>query len=105
MAFTSSSHRYASFGVITSVDAPIVDVIWGILDNALKDTFPLPDHLHLSFQNRGGQLTIRVELPSLLGHMDFDYAYPFDPYGPGELLLIDEDGEETLLLPYELDHY
>ena len=105
MAFTNPTGRYASFGVVSSIDPKIIDTIWDILDNYLKNVFPLDDRIEVHFQNRkgDGQLTILFYQRFFKGPIAFDYNYPFDPYGPEQVLLIDEAGEESLILPYELE--
>ncbi|KXT76469.1 DUF960 domain-containing protein [Streptococcus sp. DD12] len=102
MAFSHSKGRYASFGVVSSVDPKIIDTIWDILDNYLKGVFPLDDQLRVDFQNREDKLTLLISQQCRKTAIAFDYDYPFDPYAPSRLLIVDEAGDETLILPYEL---
>ncbi len=103
MAFSHSKGRYASFGVVSSVDPKIIDTIWDILDNYLKGVFPLDHQLVVDFHNHDDKLTLVISQKTINGAIAFDYNYPFDPYAPHRLLIVDEAGDETLILPYELN--
>ena len=103
MAFSHSKGRYASFGVVSSVDPKIIDTIWDILDNYLIGVFPLDNQLLVDFQNREDKLTLAISQKTSNGVIAFDYNYPFDPYAPNQVLIVDEAGDETLILPYELN--
>ncbi len=49
MAFTSTKGRYASFRTVTSLlPDEVIDTFWYIIDNFLKDTFPLENVIRTS---------------------------------------------------------
>ena len=51
MAFTNTKGRYASFGIVTSLPDEVIDTFWYIIDNFLKDTFPLENLIQFELLN------------------------------------------------------
>lgn len=103
MAFEISKERYASFGVATSLPHEIIDTFWDILDNYLRGVFPLDSVIRFRLTENNGKLTISYQNQTNQTVISFDYNYPYDPYFPTIVYLIDQSGTETLLLPHELD--
>lgn len=103
MAFTNTKGRYASFGVVTSLPPELIDVFWEILDNNLKDVFTLDTLLTFQLMNNQGQLSFKYYDKYNKTVIVSDYATKFDPFYPEIVQIIDNNGRETIILPYELD--
>ncbi|MCB4951643.1 DUF960 domain-containing protein [Streptococcus mutans] len=103
MAFTNTKGRYASFGVVTSLPPELIDVFWEILDNNLKDVFTLDTLLTFQLVNNQGQLSFKYYDKYSKTVIVFDHATKFDPFYPEIVQIIDNNGRETIILPYELD--
>ncbi|MFS1664380.1 DUF960 family protein [Streptococcus sp. zg-JUN1979] len=102
MAFDNTRERYASFGVATSLSYGLVNAFWDILDNYLKGVFPLSSTLTFHLIKKGNSISIQYLDAKGELSITFDYNIPFDPFFPRTIKLIDDNGIETLLLPYEL---
>ncbi|MCB5154546.1 DUF960 domain-containing protein [Streptococcus mutans] len=103
MAFTNTKGRYASFGVVTSLPPELIDVFWEILDNNLKDVFTLDTLLTFQLVNNQGQLSFKYYDKYSKTVIVSDYTTKFDPFYPEIVQIIDNNGRETIILPYELD--
>lgn len=103
MAFEISKERYASFGVATSLPHEIIDTFWDILDNYLKGVIPLEPIISFRLTEKKGKLTICYQNQKQQTTIAFDYNYPYEPFFPNIVYLIDQSGTETVLLPHELD--
>lgn len=103
MAFTNTKGRYASFGVVSCLPGEIIDTFWYIIDNNLKGVFPLEHLLHFELINNHGQLTFRFSERNLPIIISFDFPYPFDPFYPRKVLVVDNHGRETIMLVDEHD--
>ncbi|WP_019322389.1 DUF960 domain-containing protein [Streptococcus mutans] len=103
MAFTNTKGRYASFGVVTSLPPELIDVFWEILDNNLKDVFTLDTLLTFQLVNNQGQLSFKYYDKYSKTVIVSDYATKFDLFYPEIVQIIDNNGRETIILPYELD--
>lgn len=103
MAFTNTKGRYASFGVVTSLPPEIIDCFWDILDKNLKGVFTLNQKLTFKLINNHGHISFKYYDRSQHSTIVLDYTYPFDPFYPEIVYIIDNDGMETIILPHELD--
>lgn len=103
MAFEFSKERYASFGAATNLPNEIIDTFWDILDNYLKGVLKLDSILTFHLIEKNEKLTILYSSQNHQTSIEFDYDYPFDPFFPNIVYIIDQAGTETLLLPHELD--
>lgn len=103
MAFELSKERYASFGAATNLPNEIIDTFWDILDNYLKGVFKLDSILTFHLIEKNEKLTILYNSQNQQTSIEFDYDYPFDPFFPNIVYIIDQSGTERLLLPHELD--
>lgn len=103
MAFEFCKERYASFGAATNLPNEIIDTFWDILDNYLKGVFKLDSILTFHLIEKNEKLTILYSSQNHQTKIEFDYDYPFDPFFPNIVYIIDQAGTETLLLPHELD--
>lgn len=101
MAFTSTRGRYASFGVASSLPSEVIDTFWYIIDNNLKGVFKLNNVLRFKLLNHKGKLTYQFSEDHLATIVQFDFTYPFDPFFPKDVLVVDNDGNETVILPDE----
>ena len=101
MAFTNTRGRYASFGVITSLPDDVIDTFWYIIDNFLKDVFPLNNLIRFELINNKGKLTFRFSEDHLDTLISFDFTYKFDPFYPRMIYVVDNDGRETVMLADE----
>ena len=101
MAFTNTRGRYATFGVASSLPSEVIDTFWYIIDNNLKGVFKLNPVLKFQLLNKNGKLTYQFSEDNLITIIQFDFAYPFDPFFPKDVLVVDNDGNETVILPDE----
>ncbi|KXT81487.1 DUF960 domain-containing protein [Streptococcus panodentis] len=101
MAFTNTHGRYASFGIMTSLPEEIVDSFWHIIDNNLKGVFELRSVLKFEIINHKGKVTLRFTQKNFNTAIAFDLNYPFDPYFPRKVYIVDNDGKETIMLSDE----
>ena len=101
MAFTNTRGRYASFGAITSLPDDVIDTFWYIIDNFLKDVFPLNNLIRFELINNKGKLTFRFSEDHLDTLISFDFTYKFDPFYPRMIYVVDNDGRETVMLADE----
>lgn len=101
MAFTNTRGRYASFGVITSLPDDVIDTFWYIIDNFLKNVFPLNNLIRFELINNKGKLTFRFSEDHLDTLISFDFAYRFDPFYPRMIYVVDNNGRETVMLADE----
>lgn len=101
MAFTNTRGRYATFGVASSLPSEVIDTFWYIIDNNLKGVFDLNAVLKFQLLNKNGKLTYQFSEDNLVTVIQFDFAYPFDPFFPKDVLVVDNDGNETVILPDE----
>ncbi|MGT2911604.1 DUF960 domain-containing protein [Streptococcus cameli] len=102
MAFTQTKGRYASFGIITSIPANVIDSIWYIIDNYLKEVLPLKHILTFKLKNNKGKISITFSQEGNKNILTVDLQHRFDPFYPQTILIIDRKGKETILLPDEL---
>lgn len=102
MAFTNTTGRYASFGIVTSLPSEIIDSFWYIIDQYLKDVIPLKSLLRFNLKNRRGKISITFSQEKYQGSITIDLPYKFDPFYPHTVLIIDRNGRETIALPDEL---
>lgn len=103
MAFTNTKGRFASFGVASSIPGPVIDGFWFIIDNHLKGVFQLDSLLRFQLLNKNGNLTYQFNQRGLNLTMQVDFNYPFDPFLPKDVLVVDQDGHETVILPDEYE--
>lgn len=103
MAFTDTKGRYASFGIVTSLPPELIDTFWDILDNNLKGVFTLNQKLTFRLINHQGQVSFKYYDRHSRTTLVTDYAYPFDPFFPELVYIVDNHGMETIILPHELD--
>jgi len=104
MAFEKTKGRYASFGVATSLPPEIIDTFWYIIDKNLKGVFPLDNLIMLSLvKNKKNELSIEYNNKKLNHRIVFDFRYPYDPYFPRNVYIIDNKGVETILLSHEIN--
>ena len=101
MAFTNTKGRYASFGIVTSLPDEVIDTFWYIIDNFLKDTFPLENLIQFELLNNNGKLTYRFSEAHLDTLISFDFTYKIDPFYPRMIYVVDNDGRETVMLADE----
>lgn len=101
MAFTDTHGRYASFGVMTSLPEEIVDSFWYIIDNYLKGVFELRTVIKFEIINSNRKVTLRFSQRNFDTVIAFDSPYPFDPFFPREVFVVDNDGKETVMLSDE----
>ena len=101
MAFTNTRGRYASFGAITSLPDDVIDTFWYIIDNFLKDVFPLNNLIRFELINNKGKLTFRFSEDHLDTLISFDFTYKFDPFYPRMIYVVDNNGRETVMLADE----
>ena len=101
MAFTNTRGRYASFGAITSLPDDVIDTFWYIIDNFLKDLFPLNNLIRFELINNEGKLTFRFSEDHLDTLISFDFTYKFDPFYPRMIYVVDNNGRETVMLADE----
>ncbi len=102
MAFTNTTGRYASFGIITSLPGNTIDSIWYIIDNYLKDVIPLKNIITFRLKNNKGKISLtfsQAQYPNVIT-VDLDKA--FDPFYPHTIIVVDRNGKETIALPDEL---
>ncbi|MDG3142409.1 DUF960 domain-containing protein [Streptococcus suis] len=102
MAFEITKARYASFGVATSLPNELIDTFWDILDNYLKTVVPLDTVLIFKLSKRRQGMTYEYHDAKRQLMIAFDYNYPFDPFFPETVYMIDNRGRQTLLLAHEL---
>lgn len=105
MAFQQTSGRYASFGVVTSLPGEVIDSFWYIIDNYLKGVLPLKSVLRFTLKNRKGKTTITFSQEGYKHVLSVDFHFPFDPFFPLTVLVIDQNGKETITLPDEVGMY
>lgn len=103
MAFTNTEGRYASFGIATAITSDVIDNFWYVIDNFLKDTFPLKHLIKFELLNNHGLLSLKFSQVGLPTSIVFDFPQQFDPFFPMEVYVIDQAGRETILLPDEYD--
>ncbi len=103
MAFEKNKERYASFGVTTSLPHEIIDTFWDLLDHYPKNVVPLDPILTFRLANNHNNVTFEYHDSKRKIFIGFDYNFPFDPFFPEIVHIIDQAGVETLLLPHELD--
>ena len=103
MAFEKTKERYASFGAATSLPHEIIDTLWDLLDHYLKDVVPLDPILTFQLTNKHNNVTFEYLDNKRNIFIQFDYNFPFDPFFPEIVHIIDQSGIETLLLSHELD--
>ena len=101
MAFTNTRGRYASFGIITSLPDEIIDTFWYIIDNFLKDTFPLNNLIQFELLNNNGKITYRFSEAKLKTQISFDFTHHFNPFYPRTIYITDNNGKETIMLADE----
>lgn len=104
MAFTNTKGRYASFGIVTSLTPEIIDCFWDILDRNLKGVFKLDNRLDFQLVNSQGKTSFKYIDKYSQTTLIMDYIYPFDPFFPEIIYIVDNDGMETIILPHELDN-
>ncbi|AUW95993.1 DUF960 domain-containing protein [Streptococcus pluranimalium] len=104
MAFEKTSARYASFGVATSLPSELIDTFWDILDNYLKSVVPLDSILTFNLKKSNKGMTYEYHDVKRKLMIAFDYKYPFDPFFPQKLYIVDNRGRQTILLAHELNH-
>ena len=105
MAFTNTRGRFASFGIASSVPAPVIDGFWYIIDNNLKGVFELDSLLRFQLVNHEGYLSYQFSQEGTNWIMEVDFHYPFDPFLPRRVFVMDQDGNETILLPDEYEGF
>lgn len=103
MAFEKTTSRYASFGVATSLPNELIDTFWDILDNYLRNVFPLDQILTFKLVKYSKGTTFEYHDHKHYLMIAFDYNYPFDPFFPEYLYIVDQNGRQTILLPHELN--
>ena len=101
MAFTDTRGRYASFGIMTSLPEEIIDAFWYIIDNNLKDVFRLQPVLQFDIMNHEGRVSLRFSQENFDTQITFDFNYPFDPFFPRKIYIVDNKGKETIMLSDE----
>ena len=101
MAFTNTRGRYASFGIITSLPDEIIDTFWYIIDNFLKDTFPLDNLIQFELLNNNGKITYRFSEAKLKTQISFDFTHHFNPFYTRTIYITDNNGKETIMLADE----
>ena len=101
MAFENTKHRYASFGIVSSIPGKLIDHFWFIIDHYLRGVLPLKHILRFRLKNRNGRMSISYAFSSRLT-ITVDTDIPFDPFYPHTVLVIDRKGEQTVALPDEL---
>lgn len=104
MAFEKTSARYASFGVATSLPSELIDTFWDILDNYLKSVVSLDSMLTFNLKKSNKGMTYEYHDAKRKLMIAFDYKYPFDPFFPKKLYIVDNRGRQTILLAHELNH-
>ncbi|MBF0787331.1 MULTISPECIES: DUF960 domain-containing protein [unclassified Streptococcus] len=102
MAFTNTTGRYASFGIVTSLPGNVIDSIWYIIDNYLKHVIPLKSIIQFQLTNNKGKMTVTFSQEHYQNALSVDLQIPFVPLYPSKLLVVDKQGSETILLPDEL---
>ena len=105
MSFQNTRGRYASFGIVSTLDAEVIDLFWYTIDNFLKGVFTLDEVIRFKTANRNGFLTLEFHDSKQGLQISFDYPYRFDPYFPREIFVVDKDGYETIILPDEIMGY
>lgn len=103
MAFETTRARYASFGVATSLPSELIDTFWDILDNYLKTVVPLDTVLTFKLCRSKQGMTYEYHDAKRQLMIAFDYRYPFDPFFPETIYIIDHKGRQTILLAHELN--
>lgn len=102
MAFSNTNNRYASFGIVTSLPGNVVDSIWYIIDNYLKNVIPLKEIIRFTLRNNKGKIKITFSQENYQNAITIDLDLPYDPFYPRTVFAIDKNGKETLTLPDEL---
>ncbi|MGT2753592.1 DUF960 domain-containing protein [Streptococcus ovis] len=102
MAFTNTTGRYASFGIVTSLPSEIIDSFWYTIDQYLKHVIPLKKIIHFKLRNNKGKVSITFSQDRNKDVMTIDTPYKFDPFYPHTVYVIDRNGRETITLPDEL---
>lgn len=105
MAFTQTKGRYASFGTVTSLPKECIDTIWFIIDNYLKNVIPLKHIISFQLQNKHGKLCFVFSQEGYKQAISVDSSYAFDPFFPKKLLVLDHLGDETVVLPHEINSF
>ena len=101
MAFTNTLGRYASFGIMTSLPEEIIDSFWYIIDNNLKGVFELRPVLKFEIINSQGRVSLRFSQKNFNTIISFDLNYPFEPFFPRKVYIVDNKGKETIMLSDE----
>lgn len=102
MAFTNTTGRYASFGIVTSLPSEVIDSFWYIIDQYLKEVISLKKLLRFTLKNNKGKISITFSQENHKEILTVDFPYKFDPFYPHTILVIDRNGRETIALPDEL---
>lgn len=103
MAFTNTSGRYASFGIVTSLPGEVIDSFWYIIDHYLKGVVPLRPIIRFNLKNRKGKITLVFSQENYHNSLAIDLIIPYDPFYPSTILVIDKNGKETITLPDEVN--
>ncbi len=103
MGFDKTVGRYASFGVVTSLPGEVIDSFWYVIDEYLKGVLPLKNVLRFSVKNRKGKITLVFSQGKHRNLMAIDLNSRFDPFYPSSVLIIDKQGQETIMLPDEVN--
>ncbi|MGT2933150.1 DUF960 domain-containing protein [Streptococcus catagoni] len=104
MAFQNTQERYASFGVATTMPPEIIDTFWYIIDKNLKGVFTLNNVLVFHLQkNKKKELSIEYSDQKQSLRIVFDFSYPYDPFLPKTVYIVDNSGIETILLSHEIN--
>ena len=102
MAFDRTVGRYASFGIVTSLPGEVIDSFWYVIDNYLKGVIPLKSVIQFSIKNRGGKITLVFSQERYKNVLAVDLSSRFDPFYPSTVLVVDNQGQETITLPDEV---
>lgn len=102
MAFTNTTGRYASFGIVTSLPGNVIDSFWYIIDQYLKNVIPLKSVIRFTLENHKGKISLTFSQEHYKNALTVDLSIPYDPFYPRIILVVDKNGKETITLPDEI---
>lgn len=101
--FSANQNRFATFGVISQTPGPIIDAIWGIIDNNLNGVFPLQNILKFEFKNVNNQLQVVFTEDNIDAELAIDLDFAYQPNLPDAVFAYDDGNAQTILLESEID--
>ncbi|UDM31789.1 DUF960 family protein [Lentilactobacillus laojiaonis] len=101
--FSSNAPRFASYSIISSLPDPLIDEFWFLLDQNLKNIFPLSNLVKFDLVNNNQTLSYDYINDNNELVATFDTPFPYRNSYPKSAVVYDNGEQQIIAEPNELN--